>query len=301
MKYIEQLLSTGNTKKLWYYLPFSVFFLGIMFFNWIFVKYSSISTRDLIIQQIELLGKNLNFLWTLFPFVILLLCLIAWVVVVHKQSILSLLTSRSKLDWNRMLFAFGIHGGVVIMGFVISYVNAPTDFIFSFEAGKFAVFFFIALLFVPIQTSFEEIFMRGYLMQGIGLASRSRALSWIVTSVIFGLLHASNPEVEQIGWSMMIYYIGTGIFLGAITLMDEGLELALGFHAANNLIGVLLVTSNWSAFQTNSLFIDVSPVEKVSTSDFLIQVLVVLPLMFILFYKKYKWTNGKQRLLGRVK
>jgi hypothetical protein len=35
---------------------------------------------------------------------------------------------------------------------------------------------------------------------------------------------------------MFVYYIGTGLFLG-ITLMDEGMELALGFHAANNLVG----------------------------------------------------------------
>ena len=33
----------------------------------------------------------------------------------------------------------------------------------------------------------------------------------------------------------MIYYIGTGFLFGIMTLMDEGTELALGFHAANNL------------------------------------------------------------------
>jgi hypothetical protein len=32
--------------------------------------------------------------------------------------------------------------------------------------------------------------------------------------------------------------------------MDEGMELALGFHAANNLVSALLFTSDWSAFQT---------------------------------------------------
>ena len=35
--------------------------------------------------------------------------------------------------------------------------------------------------------------------------------------------------------------------------MDEGLELALGFHAANNLIAVLLLTADWTAFQTHSI------------------------------------------------
>jgi hypothetical protein len=40
--------------------------------------------------------------------------------------------------------------------------------------------------------------------------------------------------------------------------MDEGMELALGFHAANNLVGALLINSDWSAFQTNSIFKDIS-------------------------------------------
>ena len=75
----------------------------------------------------------------------------------------------------------------------------------------------------------------------------------LVTSVLFGLMHAANPEVEKMGFIIMLYYIGTGLFLGILTLMDEGLELALGFHAANNLIGALLLTSDWSALQTNSL------------------------------------------------
>jgi hypothetical protein len=35
--------------------------------------------------------------------------------------------------------------------------------------------------------------------------------------------------------------------------MDEGMELALGFHA-NNTIVALLLTSDWTAFQTNSIF-----------------------------------------------
>jgi hypothetical protein len=40
--------------------------------------------------------------------------------------------------------------------------------------------------------------------------------------------------------------------------MDEGMELCFRLHAANNLIGALLITSDWSAFQTHSIFKDIS-------------------------------------------
>lgn len=301
MKYIEQQLTVKNYKKLWYYLPFTVFFLGIMFFNWIYIQFGDVSTKELINKQIELLGKNLNFLSVLLPFVFLLLFLIGWVVLVHKQSILSLVTGRSRVDFKRILFAFSVQSLFVIGGFLISYYLHPEHYVFNFEASKFFVFLAITVLFVPIQTSFEELFMRGYLLQGIGIASKSKALALIFTSLIFGLLHASNPEMEQLGSIMMIYYIGSGLFLGAITLMDDGLELALGYHAANNMVGALLATSTWTAFQTNSLFLDISPVEHIGISDFILQIVVVLPMMFFIFYKKYNWSNMKERLFGKVK
>ena len=79
-----------------------------------------------------------------------------------------------------------------------------------------------------------------------------------MTSVIFGFLHTSNPEVEKIGYGILIYYIGTGFFLGILTIVDRGIELALGFHIANNLLISLLLTSSWTAFQTESIFLDIS-------------------------------------------
>jgi len=111
-------------------------------------------------------------------------------------------------------------------------------------------------------------------------------------------MHLGNPEVEKLGSGILIFYIGTGLFLGIITLMDEGLELALGFHAANNLITALLVTADWTAFQTNSLFKDVSAPEL--GWDVLIPVFVIYPALLYFFGKKYGWTDWKESLTGKV-
>ena len=37
-------------------------------------------------------------------------------------------------------------------------------------------------------------------------------------------------------------------------MMDEGLELALGWHYANNLTAALFVTADWTALQTDSIY-----------------------------------------------
>ena len=119
-----------------------------------------------------------------------------------------------------------------------------------------------------------------------------------MTSLIFGGMHWFNPEVVKIGPVILVYYIGTGLFLGIITLMDEGMELALGFHAANNLVGALLVTSDWSAFQTHSIFKDIS--DPSAGLDVIFPVVIIFPILLFIFSKKYNWSNWKEKLTGKI-
>ena len=73
--------------------------------------------------------------------------------------------------------------------------------------------------------------------------------------------------------------------------MDEGLELALGFHAANNLIAALLLTADWTAFQTHSILKDISDPEMSNVEK---PVFVIYPILLIVFAKKYNWSIGKK-------
>jgi membrane protease YdiL (CAAX protease family) len=135
-------------------------------------------------------------------------------------------------------------------------------------------------------------------MQGFANLARNKWFPLVMTSGIFGLMHLINPEVTKMGHGIMIFYIGTGLFLGIITLMDEGMELALGFHAANNLIGALLVTSDWSAFQTHSILKDVS--EPTFGFDVILPVILIYPILLIIFGRKYNWSNWKEKLTGNI-
>ena len=151
---------------------------------------------------------------------------------------------------------------------------------------------------IPIQTSCEEYIFRGYLMQGFANLSKNKWFPLLTTSIIFGSMHLMNPEVTKMGYSIMIYYVGTGLFLGILTLMDEGLELSLGFHAANNLIGALLVTADWTVFQTNSVLIDKS--EPEIFSGILLPVFIIYPILLFIFSKKYNWNNWTEKLTGTI-
>lgn len=300
MRYIEQLLQTDKPKKLWLYLPLTFFILGISVLNWIGMRMSDQVTGEIIQQNIEVYGKNINFLITIFPFAFLLIMLLVWVQSVQKQSIVSLTTAREEIDWKRVRFSFLVWTILSLTFFAYQYFSESSNFVLNFKLGPFLVFFLLALILIPLQTSFEEFFFRAYLMQGIGLATRNRGIALVITSLLFAMMHMSNPEVDKIGYGILIYYGGIGLLLGIITLMDEGVELALGFHAANNVIGALLVTSNWTVFQTNSVFLDVTPEGHIETMDFVIQLAIVFPVLLILFAKVYGWKDWKLKLVGQV-
>jgi membrane protease YdiL (CAAX protease family) len=137
-------------------------------------------------------------------------------------------------------------------------------------------------------------------MQGLGIVLKTRWAPLLITSIGFGLMHIANPEVEKLGYVIMIYYIGTGLFLGIITLMDDGLELALGFHAANNLFTALLVSADWTAFQTHSILKDLSDPSAMALTEVFIPIFIVFPILLFILSKKYNWTNWKEKLIGGV-
>jgi hypothetical protein len=246
----------------------------------------------------RVVGSNLFLFLMLISFVFGLLATFLTVKFVHRQTIVSLTTSRDRIDWKRVFFAFGLWGLITILITGLDIYMSPEDYVFNFNAKPFIILCLISVFLIPLQTSFEEYFMRGYLMQGIGLMAGKRWVPLVITSMIFGLLHLFNPEVEKLGYGIMVYYIGTGFFLGILSLMDEGLELAIGFHAANNLLTALLVTADWTAFQTESLYRDIS--DPKLGWDVFVPVLVIYPILLFIFSKKYGWSNWKERLTGDV-
>ena len=248
----------------------------------------------------SLIDSNLNLFLMLLSFAIGLLALLFVVKFIHKQTINSLTTSRKKIDWRRFWFSFILWGFVTVIFIVIEFLSSPENYVLNFDLIPFLVLFSIAVIMVPLQTSFEEYLFRGYLMQGLGVLSKNRWVPLFITSIAFGLLHIANPEIEKIGYILLIHYIGTGFLLGIMTLMDEGLELALGFHAANNLIASLLLTADWTAFQTNSILKDVSD-PSMGNLEIIFPVFVIYPIILFVLSKKYNWTNWQKKLFGIVK
>ena len=281
--FIQQAYKGDNAN--WKVILTSILMLAIFVANIIYVLFGDVDTAkemEQMYQQVS--SKNFWFVANLSFFVFLLLMLFGLVIYLHKRSLISLTTARNKVDLKRIAFSFGLVLFIGIVAFAVECYLYPGMVVLDFKPVSFFILIILSLLLFPFQIGFEEYLFRGYFMQQLGIIAKNRWFPLILTSVSFGLLHSANPEVATMGGITMIFYVGTGLLLGIMTLMDEGLELALGFHFANNFLAATLATAEYSALRTDSLFKYVETQES-TTSFFqiLIPILIMYPIILIIF------------------
>lgn len=316
-------------------------------------------------------SKNAAFLLLTTIFVITMFCFWFVVHVIHEKRMKWIATGAKDFRWNMFWFAFFIGALAIISGLVISYFTSPGELNFRFNARSFGILVLIAVVMIPIQAGWEELFFRGYLMQGLGLMkiksyvffaiaaiasllfynqfkhldllgvkelvgfSPTIILSvlaltvfifrlltsvfekmvetdnqgfmnknWallplLVTTLLFAAVHMANPEVAEHGVKVMFpIYATLGLSFGLMVLLSDGLELAMGFHIANNLWLSLLMSSPESVLQTDSLFYTT---EVQDLSGEIWSVLLMNAIILGIFAWRYGWIkNWKKRLFGPI-
>jgi len=203
--------------------------------------------------QFEGVEPLLSYLVINFASICLLAGLYISVRFLHQRRMITLVTPNQQVRWKRIFQGFGLY---FVLTFVISFVGivlSPSEYRLTFKPSQFLVFLPIALVITPIQTSAEELFFRGYLLQGISLKARSLLIPILGSSLLFMLPHLLNPEVKSNWFLMALLYLLLGIFLAVITVKDNSLELAMGVHAANNLFVVLILNYSNSALPSPSI------------------------------------------------
>ena len=292
-----------NLKGFWYYILGS--FILILFSTigqiplLFFVDYDSVTVDTTSVDLLNTIPSNLRLFLLMISFVAVLPGI--WLVVkkLHDLPLMSILSGRKNIDYNRILFSFCLWGAIISLMVITGYLISPDNYEINFKLKEFLILLIIAVCLIPIQTSVEEIVFRGYLMQGFGHWFNSRFMALFMSCSVFGILHITNPEVAQLGYGFIfVYFIGSFI-LGITVLMDDGLELVLGFHAANNIFIALLLTSDWTVLQTESVLKDISD-PTFGIYDILTG-LILYPSVIYIFAKKYSWTNWKEKIFSRVR
>lgn len=114
----------------------------------------------------------------------------------------------------------------------------------------------LLFLFVPIQTFVEEFVYRSYLLHFFKKIFKNGIPAVLISSLLFSLSHASNPEIKAFGFKvMLLFYFIFGLGLCIITSLTEGIEAAWAIHLIHNLLSGIFVTSENSVLKTPALFI----------------------------------------------
>jgi membrane protease YdiL (CAAX protease family) len=243
-------------------------------------------------MDFEALGidKNLGFILLILMFVGALIAL--WVVIkyLHQKRMVDLVTAQKPIQYHKIFFGFGLWMILTLILEGGNYLLDPSNYTFRWAGGNYFILLLISILFLPIQTSFEELFFRGYIMQGLAFLTKHKWVAILGSSIFFGLVHGTNPEVEEYGfWTMQSYYVVAGLFLALITVLDDGLELALGVHAATNIGGATLFTYKGSVLQTDSLFITEEVKPLLMLAGFILASIIFITIC----YMKYQWPSWR--------
>jgi len=173
---------------------------------------------------------------------------------VHQRPFRTLITPARSFAWGRFFQGFAVW---FVLSGLTSLVEAflyPGRYVWTLDLGRYIPFAFLALVLIPIQTSAEELFFRGYILQCIGLRLRNIWILSAISGFLFMAPHLLNPEARVNYGLMGFYYFFIGAVMAYVTLKDGRLELALGLHAANNLFSALLANYTVTVMPTPSLF-----------------------------------------------
>ena len=304
MKYLQQ-ASLGNRSYFSYILTITILILIIIVVGQLaysvgmsVVGITESQYNDYTLAQArDVMGKNLFLIVNLFPFVVQFVVILLAIRFVHKRPVLSIFTARSKFDWKRFILSFGLFGLVLGLGLTHTLITTDTTK-WNFHPETFWMLMGLSFFVLPLQTAVEELVFRGYMLQGSINLFKKPIATIFISSFLFAILHFENPEVIKLGNVLILYYFASGLFMSLLTVLDDGLELSMGFHTVNNIFGTLILTNNWQVFQTDALFIDNS-VPDIGW-DLWIIVLLIYPGMLFVFHKIYKWRTWSDVLFETI-
>lgn len=201
------------------------------------------------------IDPNLGLVLMVIPFLVSLVIAVFLIKAFHKRTYLEVINGGTLFRFNRFFVGFVIWAVISAVFLVADIAMNPENFELRFNYASFIPLVFISFLLIPFQAATEEFLFRGYLAQGVAAWTKSRWLVMLIPSLFFALLHSMNPEVGEFGfWSVMPMYFMFGVVFAFVSTLDDGIELAIGLHAGNNVFSSILVTTKSSVLQTPALF-----------------------------------------------
>ena len=166
-----------------------------------------------------------------------------------------LFSTITPFRWWRVGLGFWVWIGLIGGPVLISIAARSEAYELSFDPVTFLPYLVVALVLLPIQTTSEELFFRGWIIQWA--AKRNGNVIWLSTlsGALFAVPHLLNPEATGDILGAFIGYFSVGFALGWVTVRDRSLEIAIGAHLSNNLFAALIVGYEGGALPAEAVYV----------------------------------------------
>ncbi len=215
--------------KWWYYIS-SIFSLAVI------IALVNILIR-IVLPNIKQLFPDNDFGKGLFTHSLVLVvfgfALLAFLFVaskLHQRSKMSFISNKGFFSWRHYFTGFLAWGSLLFIGSTIFDYQKLEDFVTNFNLYQFASLLLLGFVAIGVQSFFEELVLRGYLLQGMHLLIKKVVTLVILNSLIFGVLHFGyGIESFLSSWTF-------GVAFAIIVILQNRIEFVSGAHNANNLI-----------------------------------------------------------------
>lgn len=148
----------------------------------------------------------------------------------HQRPKMSFISNKGTFSWRQYFIGFLAWGSLLFIGSTIFDYQKLEDFVTNFNLYQFASLLLLGFVAIGVQSFFEELVLRGYLLQGMHLLIKKVVTLVILNSLIFGVLHFGyGIESFLSSWAF-------GVAFAIIVMLQNRIEFVSGAHNANNLI-----------------------------------------------------------------
>jgi membrane protease YdiL (CAAX protease family) len=158
----------------------------------------------------------------------------------HHRRLLSYFTAAPRFRWRLTLLGLGLFAAVIAPLVLISaaldpkVAGAPILAISPVLSGRLAYAVVVVALFL-VAAAAEELVFRGWLLKVVGSFFPDPRLALVLSGVLFSFVHF-DPNLDA-----FLLRLAMGMGLAWMTLRLGGIEFAIGTHAANNILILLLI------------------------------------------------------------
>jgi uncharacterized protein len=159
----------------------------------------------------------------------------------HKRTLASVISFTGRFNWRQFGVGLVIGAAYLLIGLMTSVATGHSPFRTDVELGPWLLGFIPVALLLLIQTSGEELFFRGYLVQQLAARFRHPVVWVLVPALAFGAGHYSNGGSDL---AYSVYYVAATVLFALIStacLWRTGnLSVSMGLHFINNVAAFLL-------------------------------------------------------------